>query len=237
MSLKKIGIYILVVYKTPTKYYFYIGQSRDIDYRIKSHLSALKNNRHYNKYLQCVFNKYKNIKNFYLKTCEIKNLNSIESYYLNKYKDNKYCTNLMPVIECDHVVPDNIRQKISISLKTSDKLLKGEYHKQAKLTEKEVLNIYNSRLSIKELSIIFKVNRSTIERILSGKSWKYLKLKPKKNKKILKTLKITKEMYNYILSSPISKSSAFLSKELNLDASYICKLRKEKIKLKHFKPS
>ena len=37
----------------------YIGQSVDLTRRVRQHKTDLKNNRHHNKYLQNLFNKYK----------------------------------------------------------------------------------------------------------------------------------------------------------------------------------
>lgn len=36
----------------------YIGKSKDIEFRIITHFSKLRNNKHYNAYLQRSFNKY-----------------------------------------------------------------------------------------------------------------------------------------------------------------------------------
>jgi DNA-binding CsgD family transcriptional regulator len=50
----------------------------------------------------------------------------------------------------------------------------GEKHSKAKLTESEVLEIRNSSLSQKELSILYNVEPNTISRIINRKRWKHI---------------------------------------------------------------
>jgi hypothetical protein len=52
-SFKKVGVYIIFINNKS-----YIGSSINIKYRINQHLNALKNNKHYNIYMQNVYNKY-----------------------------------------------------------------------------------------------------------------------------------------------------------------------------------
>lgn len=71
----------------------YIGQSVDINVRLKQHKSNLKNKRHNNKYLQGLFNLY-GINNFtfeIIETCTIEELDARETYWINYYggKDSK----------------------------------------------------------------------------------------------------------------------------------------------------
>jgi group I intron endonuclease len=61
--------------------------------------------------------------------------------------------------------------------KISDKI-KGENHPNSKLDNEKVLKIkelLNDDISIKKISILFNVSRSTIERIKYGKSWIHVK--------------------------------------------------------------
>lgn len=65
----------------------YIGQSIDVDNRLKTHLNELKNNNHCNKELQEDFNTYGSI-SFEFKiiaSCEPEVLNCLEKYYIDKY--------------------------------------------------------------------------------------------------------------------------------------------------------
>lgn len=67
----------------------YIGQSIDVDNRLKTHLNELKNNNHCNKELQEDFNTYGSI-NFEFKiiaSCEPEVLNCLEKYYIDKYSE------------------------------------------------------------------------------------------------------------------------------------------------------
>ena len=53
------------------------------------------------------------------------------------------------------------------------KSIKGESYK-SKLTEKEVLEIRQSKLNQKELSVLYKVNIPSINLIINRKTWKHL---------------------------------------------------------------
>ena len=52
--------------------------------------------------------------------------------------------------------------------------MKGENHHSAKLNNEKVIEIFNSNLSIKDLSIKFNVSKGTIKNIKNKKSWKHL---------------------------------------------------------------
>lgn len=80
------GIYKIVCNATQG---VYIGQSIDVDNRLKTHLNELKNNNHCNKELQEDFNTYGSI-NFEFKiiaSCEPEVLNCLEKYYIDKYSE------------------------------------------------------------------------------------------------------------------------------------------------------
>lgn len=80
----KSGIYII---KNKINNKVYIGQSKNINKRIKEHINALKNGVHQNKHLQFAFDKY-GINNFdidILESCSEDNLNEREIYYINFY--------------------------------------------------------------------------------------------------------------------------------------------------------
>ena len=63
----------------------YIGQSIDIEERIKGHKRKLKKNKHENIYLQRAYNKYKEFKWEVLAECKKESLNNLESYYVEFY--------------------------------------------------------------------------------------------------------------------------------------------------------
>ena len=89
------GIYCI---ENITTHKRYIGQSKNIPYRIKQHLYELRNNKHYNSYLQKAWNKYgEDDFNFYpLEYCDIDILDDKEKYYIEQFNtaDNKYGYNL-----------------------------------------------------------------------------------------------------------------------------------------------
>lgn len=65
----------------------YIGQSVDIYRRIWEHSNELKNNNHYNKYLQRAYNKYgeENFKFEIIEECEEDSLTEREQYWIDYY--------------------------------------------------------------------------------------------------------------------------------------------------------
>lgn len=104
----------------------------------------------------------------------------------------------------------------------------GEGSSCAKLTEKEVLEIYNSNLTCVELSKIYNVSAPHIHRILKGKSWSHLNLKPKELKIFVPepVRKLSDNDVRYIRSS--KERNIDLAKQFNCDASHIGKIKKLK---------
>lgn len=77
------GIYKIII----NDYYIYIGQSIDIEKRWNGHLNELKRNKHYNKKLQNVFNKYPNtIKFEIIEECGESKLDEREMFYIEQFK-------------------------------------------------------------------------------------------------------------------------------------------------------
>lgn len=65
----------------------YIGSSIDVPFRLKTHLSKLKNGKHCNQYLQNAWNKYRDFLVFeFLERCEPDECLIFEQYYLDYYK-------------------------------------------------------------------------------------------------------------------------------------------------------
>ena len=78
----KSGIYKITI----NDYYVYIGQSMDIKLRWKQHLNQLKQNKHCNKKLQNVFNKYPNLIKFeIIEKCDESELDSKEMFYIERF--------------------------------------------------------------------------------------------------------------------------------------------------------
>jgi len=89
------GIYCIENLTTNKKY---IGQSKNISYRIKQHLYELRNNKHYNSYLQKAWNKYgeDNFNIYVVEYCSIQDLDEKERFYITQYNttDNQYGYNM-----------------------------------------------------------------------------------------------------------------------------------------------
>lgn len=63
----------------------YIGSSKNILFRVRTHLRKLRSNKHRNKHLQASYNKYGNIFVWkVLEECEEKVLYDREQYYLDR---------------------------------------------------------------------------------------------------------------------------------------------------------
>ena len=81
------------VYEIDCNKYSYIGSSKYIEKRWKQHLKLLRENRHSNKFMQRVFNKYgEDTFNFdIVENCDSlseKDMRKRETYYINFFKKN-----------------------------------------------------------------------------------------------------------------------------------------------------
>lgn len=90
---------IIGIYKISIKNHIYIGQSKDINKRLKDHLRDLKQGKHGNSFLQNVYEKYRDKTEFKIKTeilhtispdkdkeNQTKTLSVLEQFYINHYK-------------------------------------------------------------------------------------------------------------------------------------------------------
>ncbi len=64
----------------------YIGQTINYNIRYKAHINAFKNNRHGNKHLQRVYNKYNNLRITPFEICNKSILNEREIFWIDFYK-------------------------------------------------------------------------------------------------------------------------------------------------------
>lgn len=83
----KSGIYCI---KNKKNFKMYIGQSKDLDERRRSHVYHLKHKTHFNKHLQNSFNKY-GIDNFFFDVLiylPISYLDEAEKFFINLFKTN-----------------------------------------------------------------------------------------------------------------------------------------------------
>lgn len=80
---------LIGIYKIEYKNVIYVGQSSDIGHRWKTHLSALRNNKHDNNRLQNVCNKY-GIDNLFfsvIEFCKELELTTREQFWVDFYKE------------------------------------------------------------------------------------------------------------------------------------------------------
>ena len=66
----------------------YVGQSIDVNCRLRKHFTKLRNGKHENRHLQRSFNKYgeETFKSYILEECSQEELNDREKYWIEKIK-------------------------------------------------------------------------------------------------------------------------------------------------------
>lgn len=109
------------IYKITIGNKFYYGQSMDLNNRRSQHLSNLKNNKHCNKFMQRVYNKYLDF-NFEVveEVVDVSLLDSREQYYIDLHIDNADCMNLARCAESTRrgcIVSEESRAKMSAAQK------------------------------------------------------------------------------------------------------------------------
>lgn len=112
-----IGIYII---KNADNGKVYIGQSVDVEYRICSHFSNLKWNRHGNDHMQRAYNKNPSAFSWELLcTCEQSELDDLEIEYIAKYHsaDPEHGYNKQYGGQAEHRCTTETRKKMSESKK------------------------------------------------------------------------------------------------------------------------
>lgn len=99
----------------------YIGQSVNIDNRLRNHLSSLRHEHHHNKYLQNAFNKYgENSFSFsIIEMVPVKDLDDREKYWISELSsDNPFFGfNLVSGGNSNKTTPQIVRIKISNGLR------------------------------------------------------------------------------------------------------------------------
>lgn len=82
------------IYKIYDDKGLYIGSSKSVSSRIKSHVICLEQNKHHNKRLQNIYNKYGMIFTMeILENCTMKNIHKREQFYIDLYKSNSVLYN------------------------------------------------------------------------------------------------------------------------------------------------
>jgi len=77
-----VGIYVLTIGS-----YAYIGQSINVERRVRGHVNRLSIGTHRNKFMQNVYNKYKEVRGYLLEECEQDKLNKLENLYIRKNRE------------------------------------------------------------------------------------------------------------------------------------------------------
>lgn len=147
----------------------YIGQSIDCQRRWTEHKRSgrinpisTKNTRDYNVPIHCAIRKY-GVENFQfeiIEECERNVLDTKEQYWIEFYKSN--------IENKGYNLTGGGQKNFS---------LKGEKHSQAKLSQKQVDEIYDllqnhTEISIRQIGKIYDVVPSLISLINSGKNWR-----------------------------------------------------------------
>lgn len=156
----------------------YIGSSKDIISRWNQHKNLLRKNKHYNPYLQHVYNLYsENNLNFeIIETCSDDILLQREQYWMDYFqsynKENGY--NIEPTAN------RTIHSKESILKASMSKKGKyvGEKCGTAKLKDIDVIEIIDlllyTNLNFSEIGKMFYVNKNTISKIYKKQNWTHL---------------------------------------------------------------
>ena len=165
------------IYSIEINQRFYVGKDAQIDKskRLKEHLLMLKKNRHYNKYLQKSFNKYKKYKYRVLyKSNEIslEQLSELEKHYIKKLDSYKKGYNLTLGGEggLGIVVDEKGRQS------RSERTI-GELNPQSKLSNEqfyEMVELFKEGKTNSEIAEIYSLHDRYVSLIRHKKRFKKL---------------------------------------------------------------
>lgn len=143
----------------------YIGQSKDIHGRWKSHINELNNNKHKNDYLQNAWNKYgdENFTFTILEVCTIDQLNQLEKHYIEKYDTFNNDTNGYNLQSGGDypIVSESTKQKMSNALKGR------------KVSDEHKKKICDARKLIPTSTGIYRVTKTEDKTCLQGYRWVY----------------------------------------------------------------
>lgn len=146
---------------------FYIGSCINFNRRKAFHKFTLRKGKHCNKYLQKSWNKYTedSFKFEIIEHCTKENLIKREQYYIDT---------LNPHYNSRIIADSNINNKRVFTEKEKE-AARERNKKFRKLSKEQVRGIQALRrngTTIREISIIYKLEKSAISRILSGKWYK-----------------------------------------------------------------
>ena len=206
----------------------YVGSSKDIYYRWKTHKKLLNKNEHDNKYLQEAWNDYgsENMIFSIIEECQPKDRKLIEQKYIDKYnsKDRAYGYNIYNSI--GNGFNGSPKEKGSSYRKNGDPD-RGENHWNSKYTEDQVLRVIellkNSTISFSRIAELTETNFYLVSDIWSKNRWKYLTDNiefPRRTKTVSEAqVKKIVELLN------IEKSDTEISNDLNVPQKIVQSIR------------
>ena len=156
----------------------YIGSAKNIDIRIKAHISKLKGNFHINKHLQSSYNKYgeTNFKFEIIREVSNNILRRAEQFYINKYQsiNPKYGYNKAIVISNTW---DDIEKPIILK----NKIYFGCYDKEGKLLKVfKTIDDVKSFLNVKKCTRVYESCDSNLTKTAYNYYWTRLDVKNSK---------------------------------------------------------
>ena len=146
----------------------YIGQSQNIEHRIKTHLCLLNNNNHYNIHLQKAWNKY-GFASFdisVLKLCDVSELDKYEIEYIEKY--DSFINGYNRTKGGDGVRGMIVSEESRNKMKEAHADFSGSKHPRAKSIV--LLNTKEIFLCIKDAAEKYHVSRADISGCAKGKT-------------------------------------------------------------------
>jgi len=181
-----IAIYVLCI-NTENKIYKYIGQTINLTSRLSTHKRDLKKNKHHNKFLQRVWNKYENldVKIFY---CEKEELTKLEQFYID---------NLNNVVNTD---PANATDLLALyaTAGPDNQCASTKIYKFYNTNTKEIVEdtVYNLALRINPKNNA-KNERARLSNLINGKSKSYLGWCLYKNKDKVRSTNSKVKLYKF----------------------------------------
>ena len=130
-----IGIYGI---KNLTKNKWYVGQSIDIEKRIRSHFSDLRRVKHTSKKLQEDYNNGDTFVTVILEKCKTKELDKKEAYYMEKYNSMKDGYNFLVEDEEEYQVSEKFLDDNRLSWKAKGIYMLIAYGNLDKITIEEI---------------------------------------------------------------------------------------------------
>jgi group I intron endonuclease len=130
--------------------YFYYGQTTNFKNRQINHFNKLRYKGHWNRILQNVFNKYGLPIFEIIETCDVKELDNREQYYLTLYFNHPHNCNLAPFVRSSRgvVCSDETRQKLrlqNLGSKKSEETRRKISERKKMLTQEQRINISNGQ--------------------------------------------------------------------------------------------